>query len=146
MPLITKWNQRAQHNVTELYRSIIRLPWGVIGITNAQKVMSRLIKPRVKPWRSISEGSLFASSRSSAAKLMCCTPLFQSNRNLFCNVKRWYLLSMYRFENVLVTLWGLLLLLWKISWVCLIAARLCEHSSLVRFEKRTLCQNAATWS
>ena len=27
-----------------------------------------------------------------------CTPLFKSNRNFFCNVKTWFLFSMYRFE------------------------------------------------
>ena len=43
---------------------------------------------------------------------------------------------MYRFENSHVARWGLLHLLWKISWVYVIAARLCEHSNLVRFEKR----------
>ena len=63
------------------------------------------------------------------------TPLFKSNRNLFCNVKWWYLFSMYRFEIFYVALWVLLHLLWKISWVYVIAARLCEHSNLVRFQK-----------
>ena len=32
--------------------------------------------------------------------------------------------------------WGLLHLLWKISWVYLIVSCLCEHSNLVRVEKR----------
>ena len=64
------------------------------------------------------------------------TPLFKSNRNFFCNVKRWFLFSMYRFEICRVAWWGLLHLLWKISWVYVIASRLCEHSNVVKFEKR----------
>ena len=64
------------------------------------------------------------------------TPLFKSNRNLFSSVKRWYLFSMYRFEIFHVAWWGLLHSLWKISGVYVMAARLCEHSNLVRFEKR----------
>ena len=43
---------------------------------------------------------------------------------------------MYRFEIFHVAWWGLLHPLWKIPWVYVIAARLCEHSNLVRFEKR----------
>ena len=34
------------------------------------------------------------------------------------------------------TCWGLLHSLWKISWVYVTAARMCEHSNPVRFEKR----------
>ena len=64
-----------------------------------------------------------------------CTPLFKSNRNLFSSVKWWYLFSMYRFGIFHVAWWGLLHWLWKISWVYVIAARLCEHSNLARFEK-----------
>ena len=45
--------------------------------------------------------------------------------------------SIYRFEILHVTLWGILHLLRKISWVYLTAARLCEHSSLVMFENRS---------
>ena len=63
-------------------------------------------------------------------------PLFKSNRNLFFMVKWWYSFSMYRFEIFPVAWWGLLHSLWKISWVYLRAARLCEHSNLVMFEKR----------
>ena len=65
-----------------------------------------------------------------------CTPVFKSNRNLFCNVKWWYLFSMYRFGIFLVAWWGLLNLLWKISWVYDIAARFCYYSNKMRFEKR----------
>ena len=43
---------------------------------------------------------------------------------------------MCRFKIFHVALWGIFHLLWRISWVCLIAPRLCEHSNLVRFEKR----------
>ena len=64
-----------------------------------------------------------------------CTPLFKSNRNLFSSVKRWYIFSMYRFE-IFPVAWGLLHSLRKISWVYGMAVRLCEHSNLVRFEKR----------
>ena len=64
------------------------------------------------------------------------TPLFKSNRNLFSSVKWWYLFSMYRFEIFHVAWWGLVHSLWKISWVYVVAARLCEHSNSVRFEKR----------
>ena len=64
------------------------------------------------------------------------TPLFKSNRNLLSGVKLWYLCSMYRFEIFHAGRWGLLHSLWKISWVYVIAARLCEHSNLVMFEKR----------
>ena len=64
------------------------------------------------------------------------TPLFKSNRNIFFSVKRWYLFSMYRFEIFHIAWWSLLLSLWKISWVYVIASRLCEHSNLVRSEKR----------
>ena len=64
-----------------------------------------------------------------------CTPLFKSNRNCFCNVKWWYLFSMYRFEIFCVAWWGLLRVLWKRLWVDVTASRLCEHSNLVRFEK-----------
>ena len=66
-----------------------------------------------------------------------CTPLFKSNRNFFCNVKRCYLFSMYRFEILRAVWWGLVHLLWKISWVYVIASRLCEHSNVVKFEKRS---------
>ena len=68
--------------------------------------------------------------------LTLCTPLFKSNRNFCFNVKRWYLFSMYRFEIYFVAWWGLLHLLWKISWVYVIASRLCEHLNVVKFEKR----------
>ena len=61
--------------------------------------------------------------------------MFKSNQNLVSSVKWWYLFSMYRFEILHVAWWGLLDSLWKISWVYLITARLCEHSNLVRFEK-----------
>ena len=64
------------------------------------------------------------------------TPLFKSNRNIFCNVNWWYLFSMYRFDIFCVAYWGLLHLLLKISWVYVIKSRLCEHSNIVRFEKR----------
>ena len=64
-----------------------------------------------------------------------CTPLFKSNRNLFSSVKWWYSFSMYRFDNFHVAWWGLLHSLWKISWVDVIATRLCKRSNLVRFEK-----------
>ena len=64
------------------------------------------------------------------------TPLLKSNRNLFCNVNRWYLFSMSRFEIFHVAWWGLLHLFRKISWVYVIASCLWEHSNLVRFEKR----------
>ena len=64
------------------------------------------------------------------------TPLFKSNRNLFSSVKWWYSFSMYRFEIFHVTWWGLLHSSWKISWVYVEAARLCEHSNLVMFKKR----------
>ena len=64
------------------------------------------------------------------------TPLFKSNRNLLSGVKLWYLFSMYRFEIFHAARWGLLHSLWKISWVYVIAERLCEHSNLVMFEKR----------
>ena len=67
---------------------------------------------------------------------MVCTPLFKSNRNFFCNVKWSYFFSMYRSEIFCVAWWGLLHLLWKILWVYVIAPRRCEHSTLVRFEKR----------
>ena len=67
-----------------------------------------------------------------------CTPLFKSNRNLFCNVKWWYLFSKYQFENFPVRWRGLLHLLWKISWVYVTTSRLCGHWSLVRFEKRAV--------
>ena len=43
---------------------------------------------------------------------------------------------MYRFDIFCVAYWGLLHLLLKISWVYIIKSRLCEHSSIVRFEKR----------
>ena len=43
---------------------------------------------------------------------------------------------MYRFHIFHATWWGLFHALWKISWVYVIAARLCEHSNLVMFEKR----------
>ena len=66
------------------------------------------------------------------------TPLFKSNRNYFCNVNWWYLFSMYRFEIFRVAWWGLLQLLWKISWEYVTESRLCEHSNSVRFEKRTV--------
>ena len=46
------------------------------------------------------------------------------------------LFSMYRFDNFRVAWWGRLHSLWKISWVYVTASRLCEHSNLVRFEKR----------
>ena len=69
-------------------------------------------------------------------KMIPCTPLFKSNRNLFSSVKWWYSFSMYRSEIFHVAWWGLLHSLWKISWVYVIASRLCEHSNLVRFEKR----------
>ena len=65
-----------------------------------------------------------------------CTPVFKSNRNLHSSVKWWYLFSMYSFEIFHVASWGLLHSLWKLSWVYIIAACLCEHSNLVRFEKR----------
>ena len=68
--------------------------------------------------------------------LWACTPLFKCNWNLFCNVKWWYLFSRYRFEIFRVAWWGLLHLLWKISWVYVTAPCLCEHSNLVRFDKR----------
>ena len=43
---------------------------------------------------------------------------------------------MYRFEIFRVSRWGLLYLFLKISLVYVIASGLCEHSNLVRFEKR----------
>ena len=43
---------------------------------------------------------------------------------------------MCRFEIFYVAWWGLLYSLWKISWGYVIAARLCEHSNLIRFGKR----------
>ena len=70
-----------------------------------------------------------------------CTPLLKSNRNLCCNVKWWYEFSMHRFEIFHVTWWGLLHLLWKISRVYVIASRLCEHSNVVRFQKRQTLQH-----
>ena len=63
------------------------------------------------------------------------TLLFKSNRNLFSSAKWWHLFSMYRFEIFHVAWWGILHSLWKISWVYVIASRLCEHSNVVRFEK-----------
>ena len=45
---------------------------------------------------------------------------------------------MYRFDIFRVAWWGLLQLLWKISWVYVTASRLCEHSNSVRFEKRAV--------
>ena len=56
--------------------------------------------------------------------------------HLFSSVKWWYLFSKYRFEIFDVAWQGLLHLLWKISCVYVIAARLCEHLNLVKFEKR----------
>ena len=44
--------------------------------------------------------------------------------------------SLYRFDIFHVAWQGILHLLWKISLVYVIASRLCEHSNLVRFEKR----------
>ena len=79
--------------------------------------------------------NLFTSPRHQQSWYWLGTPLFKSNRNFFCNVKCWYLFSMYRFEIFRVAWWGLLQLLWKISWVYVTASRLCEHSNLVRFEK-----------
>ena len=43
---------------------------------------------------------------------------------------------MYRFQTFDVAWWGLLHLLWKISWVHVIASRVCKHSNVERFEKR----------
>ena len=34
------------------------------------------------------------------------TPLFKSNRNLFCNVKMWCFISIYRFAILRFVLWG----------------------------------------
>ena len=78
------------------------------------------------------------------ANRFVCTPLFKSNRNLFCNVKWWYLSSMYRFEIFHVALWGLLHLLWKISFMSV-----CFSGTPVwtfKFSRvwKTLCQNTAT--
>ena len=45
-------------------------------------------------------------------KITCpvrCTSLFKSNRNFFCHVKKWYLISKYRFAILRVVLWGVLL-------------------------------------
>ena len=64
------------------------------------------------------------------------TPLLKNNRNLYSSVQWRYLFSMYRFEIFHVEWWGLLHSLWKISWMYAITVRLCEHSNLVRFEKR----------
>ena len=44
------------------------------------------------------------------------TPLFKSNRNIFCNVKKWYLSSKYRFVILRVVLWRVLVWAGKISW------------------------------
>ena len=72
---------------------------------------------------------------ATAATTWLCTPLFKSNR-IFLRCQMMVLFSMYRFEIFRVVWWGLLHLLWKISWVYVTASRLCEHSNLVRFEKR----------
>ena len=67
-----------------------------------------------------------------------CSSLFKSNRNLFCNVKWWYLFSMYRFKKNSCSMMRCVAFLWKISWVYDLAARLCDHSNLARFEKRAV--------
>ena len=54
----------------------------------------------------------------------------------FCNVKWWYVFSLYSFEIFLVAWRDLLHLSWKTSWVYVTASCLCEHSNSVRFEKR----------
>ena len=58
--------------------------------------------------------------------------------DFFCNVKRWYSFSMYRFEIFRVAWWGLLHLLWKISWVYVLASRLCENSNVIKFKERAV--------
>ena len=45
---------------------------------------------------------------------------------------------MYRFEIFRVAWWGLLHLLWKISWVYVLASRLCENSNVVKFKERAV--------
>ena len=68
----------------------------------------------------------------------CGAPLFKSNRNLFWNVKWWYLFSKYRFTFFHVAWRGRLHILRKISWVYITVPRLCWHWNLVKFGKRAV--------